>query len=332
MAAVDTPYGSGRVKQRSWFNRNRMAIAPWLFVAPALLFFAVYVIIPIFQSIAISFYEWNGLYNAEGESTAKWVGLQNYVKLAEDERFYTSLKNNVIWLVLYMLAVPIGLAIALFLNQTVTGIRFYKSMFFFPFVISQVVVGLIYGWFYNPDFGVIGSVWKFFFCEETVNIMGNATTRCSAPPPDILGDETWATYGIIFAGLWPQIAYCMILYLTGLNNVSPDQIEAARLDGARGWKMLRHVILPQLAPATFLAIVVTVIGALRSFDMIAIMTRGGPYGSTNVLAYYMYETAISEYGDRYGYGSAIATVLFLIMLVYISYFLWKMYQDEKATG
>jgi len=314
----------------SWFKRNGVKIAPWLFVAPALIFFSIYVIIPIFQSIAISFTEWNGLYNAQGESTATWVGLDNYRKLLDDDRFYLSLKNNLIWLVLFMLAVPIGLAVALFLNQTVTGIRFYKSMFFFPFVISQVVVGLIYGWFYNPDFGIVGGLWKWAFCEETINIMGNATTKCAVSPPDILADETWATYGIIFAGLWPQIAYCMILYLTGLNNVSPDQIEAARLDGAKGWKMLRHVILPQLAPATFLAIVVTVIGALRSFDMIAIMTRGGPYGSTNVLAYYMYETAISEYGDRYGYGSAIATVLFLIMLVYISYFLWRMYQDEQG--
>ncbi|MEP0941950.1 MAG: sugar ABC transporter permease, partial [Rhizobiaceae bacterium] len=125
-------------------------------------------------------------------------------------------------------------------------------------------------------------------------------------------------------------AYCMILYLTGLNNVSPDQVEAGRLDGAKGWKMLRHVILPQLRPATFIAIVVTVIGALRSFDMIATMTQGGPYGSTNVLAYYMFDQAVGEGVGRYGYGSSIATVLFFIMLIYISYFLWRMYQDEKG--
>jgi multiple sugar transport system permease protein len=95
--------------------------------------------------------------------------------------------------------------------------------------------------------------------------------------------------------------------------------------------MLWYVVLPQLKPATFIAVVVTVIGALRSFDMIAIMTQGGPYGSTNVLSYYMFETAISEYGERYGYGSAIATVLFAIMLVFISYFLWRMYQDERGA-
>lgn len=284
-----------------------MALSPWLFLLPGILFFLIYVIAPIFQSMWISLYWWDGL----GEKT--FVGFENYRELIEDDRFWTSLKNNVIWLVLYMLAVPAGLAIALFLNQTVFGIRLYKSLFFFPFVISQVVVGLIFSWFYNPSFGVVGYVWGLF----------------GADAPAILADEDLVTYGIIVAGLWPQIAYCMILYLTGLNNVSPDQIEAARLDNARGFRMLWHVILPQLRPATFIAVVVTVIGALRSFDLIAIMTQGGPYGSSNVLAYYMYETALSEYGYRMGYGSAIATVLFFIMLVYISYFLWRMYQDER---
>lgn len=329
--AHSTPVETGSLDNRTWFQRNRMQIIPWLFLAPAIFFFLVYVILPIFQSLWISLYEWDGLYRPDGTWTGQWVGFDNYAKLWGDPKFWTSLKNNVLWLLLFMLAVPAGLFIALFLNQTTPGMRLYKSLFFFPFVISQVVVGLIFGWFYNPDFGVVGQVWKFFFCEEIINIVGNVSTRCSVDPPALLGSEEYATYGIIAAGLWPQIAYCMILYLTGLNNVSPDQVEAARLDGAKGWKMLWYVILPQLRPATFIAVVVTVIGALRSFDMIAIMTAGGPgVGSTNVLAYYMYETALSEFGFRYGYGSAIAAVLFAIMLIYISYFLYRMYQDEKG--
>ena len=325
------PASEFQATQTSWMSRNKLAITPWIFLIPALIFFAIYVVIPVFQSITLSFYQWNGLYDVNGNSTAVWVGLENYTKLWTDPKFWISLKNNVLWLFLFLLAVPLGLFIALFLNQTVMGMRFYKSMFFFPFVISQVVVGLIFGWFYNPDFGVVGSIWKFMFCEETTNILGNVTFKCSSPPPDILSSAKFATYGIIAAGLWPQVAYCMNLYLTGLNNVAADQIEAGRLDGAKGWKMLWYVVLPQLKPATFIAVVVTVIGALRSFDMIAIMTQGGPYGSTNVLSYYMFETAISEYGERYGYGSAIATVLFAIMLVFISYFLWRMYQDERGA-
>ncbi|MFK7866920.1 MAG: carbohydrate ABC transporter permease [Alphaproteobacteria bacterium] len=288
-------------------SANRQRIAPFIFLFPAAIFFLIYVILPIFQSIWISFYAWDGI------GVRQWVGLDNYFELFDDYRFYIALKNNIIWLLMFMLAVPAGLMIALFLNQTIMGMRFYKSMFFFPFVISQVVVGLIFTWFYNPNFGIVGEIWQFF----------------GASPPSILGDERFVTYGIIFAGLWPQIAYCMILYLTGLNNVSGDQIEAGRLDGAKGWRMLRYVILPQLWPATFLAIVVTVIGALRSFDMIAIMTQGGPYGSSSVLSYFMFEQALSEFGFRMGYGSAIAVMLFFIMLGFISYFLWVMYQDEK---
>ena len=291
------------------YSENKLIFSPWYFLLPAITFFLVYVIIPIFQSVWISFYEWDGL----GE--AQWVGLANYIELFDDEYFYTSLKNNCIWLILYLFAVPIGLFIALFLNQIVFGIRFYKSLFFFPFVISQVVVGLIFAWFYNPNFGLLAYIFLSLGLE----------------PIAILSDEELVTYGIIFAGLWPQIAYCMILYLTGLSNVSKDLMEAARLDGAKGLKMLWHVVLPQLRPATFISVVVTVIGALRSFDMVAIMTEGGPYGSSNVLAYYMYETALSEYGFRLGYGSAIATVLFFIMLIYISYFLWRLYKNEREA-
>lgn len=291
----------------NWWNRNQLRLAPWLFLVPGCLFFAFYVIAPVFQSFEISLYRWDGL----GER--KWVGMENYVELLDDDSFYTALKNNVIWLVLYLFAIPAGLFIALFLNQTVRGIRLYKSLFFFPFVISQVVVGLVFTWFYDPTFGLLNGILKTFGIE----------------PISVLGDEDYVTYGIIVAGLWPQTAYCMILYLTGLNAVNPEQIEAGRLDGAGGWRLLWHVILPQLRPATFIAMVVTIIGALRSFDLISVMTSGGPYGSSTVLAYYMFEKALSEYGFRMGYGAAIAVVLFLIMMIYISAFLYKMYRDEN---
>jgi multiple sugar transport system permease protein len=304
--AVTTGSATAPAATGSWWRRNQRALAPWLFLAPGLAMFLVYVIVPIFRSMWISFYDWDGL----GEAT--WIGLGNYVELWGDPSFVTSLGNNVVWLVLYMLAVPAGLLIAIFLNQTVRGIRLYKSLFFFPFVISQVVVGLIFSWFYAPGFGLLYKV------IEWVTGKGVA----------ILADPDLVTYGIIAAGLWPQIAYVMILYLTGLNNVAPDQVEAARLDGARGWRMLWYVILPQLRPATFIAVVVTVIGALRSFDLVSVMTSGGPFGSSRVLSYYMYEQALSEYGYRMGYGAAIAVVLFAIMMVFISGFIWKMWRDE----
>jgi multiple sugar transport system permease protein len=296
-------------QKRGWYKRNEIAITPWLFLLPAVLFFSVYVIIPIVQSFWISFHDWDGL----GEKV--WVGTDNYERLlTNDRKFGVSFWNNIRWLVLYLLAIPAGLFIALFLNQTVRGIRLYKSLFFFPFVISQVVVGLVFSWFYLPREGLLNAMLTFVGLD-TINV---------------LGDPSMATYGIIAAGLWPQTAYCMILYLTGLNAVDPEQVEAARLDGAKGWKMLWYVILPQLKPATFIAFVVTIIGALRSFDLISVMTNGGPFGSTRVLSFYMFEESLSEFGFRMGYGAAIAVVLFLIMLMFIAYFLYSMWQDEKG--
>ncbi|GLQ34835.1 ABC transporter permease [Amylibacter marinus] len=293
----------------SWYKRNQIAATPWLFLIPALIMFAMYVIYPILQSFNLSLYKWDGLGDAE------YVGLANYEKLLlRDRAFEISMWNNAKWLAFYLLAIPGGLFIALFLNQTVRGIRLYKSLFFFPFVISQIVVGLVFTWFYDPTFGLFNAI---------IGVVGLG-------PVNVLGDPQLATYGIIAAGLWPQTAYCMILYLTGLNAVDPEQIEAARLDGAKGMRMLWHVILPQLRPATFIAFVVTIIGALRSFDLISIMTNGGPFGSTRVLSFYMFEKSLSEYGFKMGYGAAIAVVLFLLMLIFIGYFLWRMYQDEKG--
>lgn len=306
-AALPTLHASR--PRASWWRRRQRALAPWLFLAPGAIFFALYVLAPIGQSLSLSLYDWDGL----GE--ARFVGWGNYRELAGDQAFYTSLKNNVLWLLLYLLAIPAGLGIALFLNQTVAGIRIYKSLFFFPFVISQVVVGLVFAWFYDPTFGLLNIVLGWF----------------GLGPINVLGDPRYVTYGIIAAGLWPQTAYCMILYLTGLNAVDPEQVEAGRLDGAKGWRMLWHVVLPQLRPATFIAFVVTVIGALRSFDLVSVMTQGGPFGESRVLAYYMFEVALSEYGFRMGYGAAIAVVLFAIMMIYITYFLWKMRRDERGA-
>ncbi|NJS38683.1 MAG: sugar ABC transporter permease [Rhodobacteraceae bacterium] len=308
--ATDTVAAAPMPRAASRWNQRKLA--PWLFLAPGLFMFAVYVLWPIVQSISLSFYDWNGLYNRDGEFTGRFIGLQNYRELGTDPAFEVSLWNNLKWLVLYMLALPIGLFLSIFLNQTVRGIRLYKSLFFFPFVISQVVVGLIFAWFYAPNFGL------FYLLTEWITGDGTA----------ILADPDLVTYGIIAAGLWPQIAYVMILYLTGLNNVAPDQIEAARLDGAKGWKMLWYVVLPQLRPATFIAVIVTVIGALRSFDLVSIMTSGGPFGSSRVLSFYMYEMALGEIGLRMGYGAAIAVVLFAIMMIFISGFIWKMWRDE----
>lgn len=285
--------------------RLQFTLAPVYFLAPALILFSVFVLWPIVQSIWISFHQWSGF----GPMT--WVGLDNYRTLMGDEKFHISFTNNIRWLVFMLLAPVGGLAIALFLNQNVRGIRLAKSLFFFPFVINLVVVGLIFSWFYNPDLGLLAALFR----------------AVGLKPIPILANEDIATYGIIAANLWPQTAYCMILYLTGLTSMSSQVVEAGRIDGAYGWSMLRHVVLPQLRGASMIAVVVTIIGALRSFDLIAIMTSGGPWGQTNVLAYMMYDEALFNF--KMGYGAAIAVILLLLMVGFIVFFLRNIVQNER---
>jgi multiple sugar transport system permease protein len=279
-------------------RRKRAAV---LFLLPACAMFCLYVVYPIISSMALSFYSWDGM------SEKVFVGLANYRELIRTDTFYTALRNNLLWLLLFLLAPPVGLAFALYLNQSVRGMRLVKSLFFSPFVLSGVVVGLVFSWFYDPAFGLLKL------------LVGHGIP--------ILGDERYATFGVIGAALWPQIPFCMLLYLTNLTSINPEIIEAGRIEGATGWPLLWHVVLPQLRPATFLSVVLTIIGALRSFDLIAVMTGGGPFDSSTVLAYFMYDQAIKYF--RYGYSAAIAVVLFLIMLGFIVYQLRRLLHADR---
>jgi multiple sugar transport system permease protein len=288
--------------------KNLSSRDPWL--TPVLLLFLpvgvflLFIVFPIFQSIWISFFEWDGT----GPKT--WVGLGNYAELVQDEQFFTSLKNNIIWLLLFLLAPVFGLALALFLNQTIGGMRLIKSLFFIPLVLAHVIIGVVFAWFYDPTFGPIAIV---------MNWLG-------LKPIAILSDARFVTLGIVVAGLWSQIAFCLVLFLAGLSQIDNELIAAGRIDGAQGWSMLRYVVLPQLRAVSFIATIITVIGSLRNFDLIAVMTQGGPYGSSTVLAYQMYDATIFSY--RAGYGAAIAVVLFLIMSVYIAWFLRRTLAHE----
>lgn len=289
------------------WKRHRNWLAPLLFIAPGALLFGTIIIASSFESVWISFFDWDGV----GPKT--WAGLANYRELFADPQFYVSLKNNIIWLVMFMAAPPLGLALALLVNQQVAGMRFLKSLFFIPLVLATVTVGVVFGWVYDPNYGLLALIFNLF----------------GATAPALLADEHAVTFAVVVAALWPQIAFCMVLFLAGLNNLSPDIIGAGRVDGARGWNMLWHVVLPQLRQVGFIALAVTVVGALRSFDMIAVMTSGGPFGSSEVLAYQMYEQSIFSY--RFGYGAAIATVLFAIMIVFITWYLRMMVRLEKET-
>ena len=288
-----------------FWHRHEKVLVPITLLAPGGVLFSLFVLYPILASIRLAFYEWHGV----GPKT--WVGLDNFKSLLADSVFYTALANNLAWLLLILASPLMGLGLALLLNEATVFARFARSLFFLPFVISQVVIGMIFAWFFNADFGLFNFL----------------ITALGVAPVAPLDDEQTAIFTVIFAGLWPQTAYCMLLYLAGLTVVDRFSIDAARLDGANRWQLVRHIIIPQLWPAHFIVALVCTVSALRSFDLVLIMTRGGPYDSSTVLALYMYEQAFTNL--RYGYAAAIASVQFGLMATCVSFFLWHMLRRER---
>jgi len=290
------------------WRRHRDWLAPSLFILPGVVLFGAVIVASSLQSLWVSLHDWDGM----GPMT--FIGLDNYRELFADPQFFVSLKNNLIWLLIFMLAPPLGLAIALLVNQQIAGMRIAKSLFFIPLVLAPVAVGVVFTWLYTPTFGLLAIIFK----------------AVGATAPALLSDENFVTFAVVFAALWPQVAFCMVLYLAGLNNLSEELIGAGRVDGASGWRLFRHIVLPQMTQVTFIAIAITAIGALRSFDMVSVMTQGGPFGSSSVLAYQMYEQSIFSY--RFGYGAAIAAVLFAIMLVFIGWYVSRILKAEGRNG
>lgn len=284
----------------------------WLFLTPSLLLYGLYVLFPIVYTFYLSTTDWDGMSGfpmpmCMGNSDLScW---QNFYDLLEDEVFWVSFKNNLLWLLFFSLSPIAGLAMALFFHRKSKVASFYKALIFMPMVFSLVVVGMIWSWFLQPEFGLLEELLKW------VGVLG----------PDehvtMMTSFTWASFGIILAACWPHTAYCMTLYLAGLSNLREDVLEAAALDGLSYFKIVWHMIIPMLRPATIIVVIVTMIGALRTFELIAIMTGGGPANSSNVLANYMYQETFQ--GFRYGYGAAIAVVLFGISLGLIFAYLKK---------
>lgn len=287
-------------------SKTLSRMTPALLLAPGVLLFFAVIVLSALRTFWISMHSWDGF----GEMS--WIGVANYVELWHDPQFWMSLRNNVIWLVVFLLAPVLGLGIALLVNQKIKGMRLAKSLFFMPLVLAAVTVGVIFTWFYDPTFGLLAI----------------AAEAIGATPPALLSSERYVTFAVVLAALWPQVAFCMVLFLAGLNNLDDEIIGAGRVDNARGWMMLRHIILPQLRQVAFIALAISMIGALRSFDIIAVMTSGGPFGSSTVLAYQMYEESLFSY--RFGYGAALATVLFVIMMVFIVWYLASLLKDERG--
>ena len=293
--------------------KRKFNLTPYLFLIVPLLLYMVWIIGPMLYTFYLSLTDWDGI-----SPETKYIGLKNFETLfgslgkTVPSAFEYSLVNNLKWLLTFTtIPIVIGLGLAIILNQDIRGDRFFKVGIFLPQVLSFAVVALIWAWIYNPRAGLINSFLISLGVED---------------PPGWLADKSLATWSIITAAIWRQIGYVMILYIAGLKNIDLTLIDATKVDGANSWQRFRYVVFPLLAPVTTIVVVISIIDSLRTFDLVQIMTRGGPANATSVLANLMYIQAFNNY--KMGLGAATAVVLFIISLVFIIIYLQRIMRDE----
>lgn len=275
------------MKLRHALFNNQSSVA-WVFLLPALLGTFIFIIIPVFCSFGLSFSDWDLL------SPIKFVGLENYKLIFTDDLFHKILWNTVIFaLSTSILGVIIPLILASILNNKIRGSEFFKTAYFLPFITPMVVIGIVWQWIFDPNIGPLNNLLN-------LNI-------------NWLYDQNFAMPALIIVSVWKLIGYNMIIFLSSLSAISNSLFEAAKIDGANPIQTFLHVTIPLLSPTIFFVIIITTITSFQVFDLIYLMTQGGPLDSTNVLVYAIYKNAFEYF--NIGKASAIAYVLFVIILV-----------------
>jgi raffinose/stachyose/melibiose transport system permease protein len=270
---------------------------PWLFLAPSVVIYSVIVIYPMLYSAYLSLFRWDGI-----SPTKVFVGLENYVILfTQNDVFWVALKNNAIWLgAALLLPTSIGLGLALLLNTRFRGSHVFRSIFYFPAVLSLAVVGLIWTWIYQPDLGLLNQVLAALGLK--------AFTR------NWLSDPQIAIYPVIVAATWNAVGLPMLLYLAGLQTIPEELHEAAKVEGAGPIRRFLYVTFPLLRETTLIVLAITAINALKAYDIVYAMTNGGPANKTQLLSTWMYFLTYNY--NQVGLGTAIAVVLFLLTMVF----------------
>lgn len=281
------PRTADRPRRRPRFN------SAYLFIAPSVILIAVFIAEPILQSGWMSLHDWT-----IGEATHKFVGLANYTALYHDSRFWNALRVTVVYTVFVSLGqVLLGLAIASRLRKTTWYSSLLRTAYFFPFIASLVVVGIVWKFLLDPQVGLIDA-WL---------------SDIGLSPPDWLQSTSLALPTVIVVGIWKNVGFAMIVLLAGMQQIPATLYEAATLDGAGAWQRFRYVTLPALRPALLFTTLIATITGLQLFDLVFAMTSGGPIFHTESVVMYLYEKAFVEF--QMGYASAIAWVLFVIILI-----------------
>lgn len=268
----------------------------WQFLVLPMIVYLLFIVFPFVQSVWFSFTDWDGL--SEG---ARFVWFRNYRQVIQDLHFQGALKNNLIWVGFFILVpTSLGLVLALLLSKGIPGSLLFKSVIYLPMIFSYVIIGMIWTFVYEPRLGIINLVIRAASGIEKFNFAW-------------LSNPSTALYAVIVAAGWQHTGLCMVLYLAGLSGVREDLIEAAKIDGCRSAQIFRHVILPQLRNTTVVVISLTIITALKSFDIVYIMTKGGPYRKSEILTTLVYRESFWNY--KMGYAITVANMLFLIILL-----------------
>lgn len=272
-------------------------IGCFLFAFPALFFYCLFLVGPIISTVNISFHQWNG-----ASPDMEWVGADNYIRALQDPIFYKALGNNVIW-ILFTIFIPVflGLIFAVLLTQKfVKGKFLYRLTYFMPNVVSLVAVGIVWGWIYNPEFGIMGKMFHTLGLESLAQI-------------DYLGDDKLVIWFLLIAGSWTCYGFNMVVFLAGLQGIDNSYLEVAKLEGANPIQQFFYVIIPLIKGTIVLLVSNSLIGSFKVFDLIYVMTKGGPYHSSEVISTYMYNAAFGM--NDYGYGSALAVILAVIIAI-----------------
>lgn len=287
-------------------------IAALPFLAPALAAYAVFVVGPMVESIRLSFFEWSGFQGAPQE----FVGLRNYVRIfTQDPVFWTAFSNTLVWVVLSLfIPLGLGLVMAMALNRPLFGRNVFRSVLYIPGVLAPIAIANMWRWMYNPNYGVGQTLAEWFNLPWLAEVQW-------------LGDKNLALYSIFAAFVWQIAGTNMVLFLAGLQGVTPEHVEAARLDGANAWQVFRNVTWPALRPTTVVVLVLTIINSIKVFDLIVGMTGGGPAPGSAAL----WSFQQSFVNNEYGMGNAIATVLLVVTLVIVvPYMVWTARQEKNS--
>lgn len=271
----------------------RDARAAWLFAAPSLLILVVFIVWPIVQSLRYSLYDWR-----VGASHQEWLGLGNYVQLTQNPLFWNALRVTLVFaLASVVLQLVLGYAAASALLRDSWLSRAVRSVYFFPTIVALATIGIVWRFLLDPNIGLIAGI----------------TAQLGGTPVGWLQDRTLALPTLIFVNVWKNVGFTMIILLAGLKGVPHELYEAARLDGAHKFQLTRYITLPSIRPALLLAGVMLTINSLQTFDLVYVMTGGGPLNSTDTLVTMLYREGFVHFNQ--GYASAIAWVLFLVIVI-----------------